>query len=122
MLMPYVYQATVGEPYTLVTRFRLKGTTAPLYTGVAITAGGPFQAIAGRLDWFYGDGVGGRLQARVAAEMGQFATPPVPVLDIEELSRACGATGAEGVGLAGLLGLMSFTASGRSMVRRRFRR
>jgi hypothetical protein len=62
------------------------------------------------------------LQARVAAEMGLFSLPAIPVLDLEEVSRACGITGAEAVALAGLLGLMSFTGGGRRMVRRRFRR
>lgn len=122
MLMPYVYQATVGEPYTLVARLRLKGTTAPLKTGVAITTGGPFETIAGTLDRFYGFNLGTRLQSRVAAELGLFPLPAIPVLDLEEVSRACGATGAEAVALAGLVGLMSFTAGGRRMIRRRFRR
>jgi hypothetical protein len=121
MLMPYAYQATVGEPYTLTARLRLKGTTVPLGTGVAITAGGPFKEIAGTLDTLYGGDVGARLQARVAAEMGQFPAPDVPVLDLAALSQACGPTGIEAVGLAGVLGLMSVTAGGRRMVRRRRR-
>jgi hypothetical protein len=88
---------------------------------VAITAGGPFKEIAGTLDTLYGGDVGTRLQARVAAEMGQFPAPDVPVLDLAALSQACGPTGIEAVGLAGVLGLMSVTAGGRRMVRRRRR-
>ena len=109
VLLPYVYEVTVGETYELTARLRLKVQGLPSGVGVGLSAGESFVHLAEVVNEMTDTAVGDGLQQRIANELGSFSVVQPPGSILELADETCGATGAEGAALLGIVSVAGLT-------------